>query len=221
MLLTSCRRETRSHPTGLVCFEGRARRARLTVVLLAIAMVAISACSKASDSSSLRNSAAAADPTIDEVTIWFPKIIETIEPCDSASRLTRDAVYAFASTGLGANSDPALIATAGNAYEQCDSSATPVIHPAELTDVPSTMVPLVQIATRWLDAMAAANRTTLLAAAGNLDNRVLVSSAIDLQTDADAVNDEFDRAVAQIAEALGLEIPDDQHLVRWDPPEYA
>ena len=184
------------------------------------AVLTITAAAVACGGSGVGRTRAADPPSADEVSVWFPRIVDAIQPCDTASRRTRDAIYAFAAKSNGSDTDSTIISAAGDGFEQCSSDATPELHPQDLSDVPPSMFPLIDRASAWLEAMAAANEAILLAAASNLDNRNLVAIAFDRQDAADEANDAVVAEVVRLADALGVALPDGQRLMRWDPPAY-
>ena len=153
--------------------------------------------------------------TPQEVSVWFERIADVIHPCDSASRETSASIEVFAARSDGIDHDLAVALDAGNGVEHCSLRSGVGLTPDQFADVPAAMTPLVDVAARWMSSMESANLAILIAAADNLDNRVIVGEAFDKQADANAVADEFDSVFAKVVGDVGLTLPEDVHLHRW------
>jgi len=190
----------------------RPLRAVATVGVLAFGvMVTLASCSGGSSAPD-----ASASATPEEVSVWFDRAADVMHPCDTASRLTSDAIEAFAARSNGTDHDLALVLAAGNGIEECSSLTGAGLTLSQLSDVPQPIVPLVEVATRWVAAMELANGAVLIAAADNLDNRLLVGEAFDQQADANAVADEFDVVLAQLLSEIDLKPSENVQLHRWN-----
>jgi len=174
-------------------------------------MVTLASCSGGSSAPD-----ASASATPEEVSVWFDRVADVAHPCDTASRQTSDAIEAFAARSDGTDHDLALVLAAGNGIEECSSLTGAGIRLSQFTDVPKPIVPLVDVVTRWVAAMESANGAVLVAAADNLDNRLLVGEAFDQQADANAVADEFDVVLARLLSEVDLKPSENVQLHRWN-----
>ena len=174
-------------------------------------MVTLASCS---GGSSAPEGSASATP--EEVSVWFDRVTDVMHPCDTASRQTSDAIEAFAARSDGTDHDLALVLAAGNGIEECSSVTGAGLTLSQFTDVPPPIVPLMDVATRWVAAMESANGAVLVAAADNLDNRLLVGEAFDQQADANAVADEFDVVLARLLSEVDLKPSENVQLLRWN-----
>ena len=174
-------------------------------------MVTLASCSGGSSAPD-----ASASATPEEVSVWFDRVADVAHPCDTASRQTSDAIEAFAARSDGTDHDLALVLAAGNGIEECSSLTGAGLRLSQFTDVPKPIVPLVDVVTRWVAAMESANGAVLVAAADNLDNRLLVGEAFDQQADANAVADEFDVVLARLLSEVDLKPSENVQLHRWN-----
>ena len=175
-------------------------------------VLTLSSCSSGESTTSKR---AAAAPDSEQVSVWFDRIADALDPCDSASRQTSVAIENFAARSDGTDHDVTLMLAAGDGAEECSSTTGAGLLLRQMADLPQTLAPLADAASRWANAMDLANRAVLLASADNLDNRLLVAEAFDAQADANAVADEFDGALAQLLSASALTPGESLQLHRW------
>lgn len=153
--------------------------------------------------------------TTEEVSLWFDRIADVMHPCDTASRQTAEAIEVFASQSGGADHDLAIVLAAGNGVEQCSSLTGAGLTLTQLGDVPSSMTSLVDVSRRWVASMEATNLAVLVAAADNIDSRVLVGAAFDKQADANSVADEFDAVLANLLSEAAMQQTENVQLLRW------
>jgi len=77
------------------------------------------------------------------------------------------------------------------------------------------MTSLVEVSRRWVASMEATNLAVLVAAADNIDSRVLVGAAFDKQADANSVADEFDAVLANLLSEAAMQQTENVQLLRW------
>lgn len=153
--------------------------------------------------------------TPEEVSVWFDRVADVMHPCDAASRQTATAVETFASGPGGTDFDLAIVLAAGNGVEQCSPTSDAGLTLTQMQNVPVPMVPFVDTAKRWVSSMEQTNLAILVAAADNIDSRVLVGAAFDKQAEANAAADEFDVVLAGLLGEAGLQLPENVQLLRW------
>lgn len=153
--------------------------------------------------------------TSEEVSLWFDRVADVMHPCDTASRQTAAAIEAFAGQSGGTDHDLAIVLAAGNGVEQCSSLTGAGLTLTQMGDVPSSMSSFVDVSQRWVASMEATNLAVLVAAADNIDSRVLVGSAFDKQADANSVADEFDAVLANLLSEAAMQQTENVQLLRW------
>lgn len=195
---------------------GRPRRLRFVVSLGAV-VLAVSGLLASCSASGSKNEAGSGQSAVtpEEISLWFDRVADLMYPCDAASRQTATAVETFASGPGGTDFDLAIVLAAGNGVEQCSPTGDAGLTLTQMQDVPGPMVPFVDAAKRWVSSMEQTNLAILVAAADNIDSRVLVGAAFDKQAEANAAADEFDVVLAGLLGEVGLQLPENVQLLRW------
>lgn len=149
---------------------------------------------------------------------WVDHVGEVTTGCEESSAAVDAALDGTAELEEGEDPYNAALMAAGQGVESCRFALSDANHLTTADTLDELWPEGTALIAEWLTAMSAANQSALVAAAGNLDSRTLVSELYQREREADDLAEQIEALVSTTAESFDLDLPEENlALHRWDP----